>query len=138
VDSKQFDELVARLASGPSRRDTLKGLVGGTLAAVGVTSVAEGKGRGKAKSDKKGRKRRGGAHAEACIPTGKKCPSKKPRGRKRKTLGCDRCCQGFSVPGKSGRIKCACKPDGFSCTTATASDCCSAFCSGGTCQPYGA
>ena len=43
MDSKQFDELVARLASGQSRREALKGIAGGALASVGVTSVASAK-----------------------------------------------------------------------------------------------
>jgi hypothetical protein len=43
MDSKQFDELVARLASTASRRKAVKGVVGGTLASVGVTSVASAK-----------------------------------------------------------------------------------------------
>ena len=47
MDSKQFDELVARLASGQSRREALKGIAGGALASVGVTSVAAAQGKGK-------------------------------------------------------------------------------------------
>ena len=50
MDSKQFDELVARLASTASRRNAVKGVIGGTLASVGVTSVAStAKGNGKGK-----------------------------------------------------------------------------------------
>jgi hypothetical protein len=48
MDSKQFDELVAKLASAATRREAVKGVLGGTLASVGVTSVAsakKGKGR---------------------------------------------------------------------------------------------
>src|SRR5215212_1806333 len=52
MDSKQFDELVARLASTASRRNAVKGVLGGTLASVGVTSVASAKKKAKA-SDKK-------------------------------------------------------------------------------------
>ena len=55
MDSKQFDELVARLASTASRRNAVKGVVGGALASVGVTSVAAKKG-GKNKSKGKGKK----------------------------------------------------------------------------------
>jgi hypothetical protein len=40
MDSKQFDELVARLASAATRRNAVKGVVGGALASVGVSSVA--------------------------------------------------------------------------------------------------
>jgi hypothetical protein len=54
MDSKQFDELVARLASGATRRDAVKGVVGGTLASVGVMSVASAKkGKGKGPKNKK-------------------------------------------------------------------------------------
>jgi hypothetical protein len=56
MDSKQFDELVARLASTASRRNAVKGVVGGALASVGVTSVAAEKGgQGKAKGPKEGK-----------------------------------------------------------------------------------
>jgi len=55
MDSKQFDELVARLASATTRRNAVKGVVGGALATVGVTSVAAEKG-GKGKSKGKGKK----------------------------------------------------------------------------------
>jgi hypothetical protein len=47
MDKDKFDELIARLAEGPSRRDALKGILGGALASVGVSSLAEGKGKGK-------------------------------------------------------------------------------------------
>jgi hypothetical protein len=78
-----------------------------------------------------GRKGRGGAHAEACIPTGKKCPSKKPRGRKAKHLGCDKCCQGHFTVNSNGRNKCACQPEGLACSSTT--ECCTGVCSGGLC-----
>ena len=44
MDAKQFDKLVARLAGAATRRDAVKGVVGGALASVGVTSVAAEKG----------------------------------------------------------------------------------------------
>jgi hypothetical protein len=53
LDSKQFDELVARLASTASRRKAVKGVVGGTLASVGVTSVASAKNNKKHKNKEK-------------------------------------------------------------------------------------
>jgi hypothetical protein len=40
MDSKKFDELIARLASGASRRETVKGALGGALAAAGITALA--------------------------------------------------------------------------------------------------
>jgi hypothetical protein len=137
VDSKQFDALVARLAKGPSRRDALKGIVGGTLAAVGVTSVidadADAKKKGRRGAGAENRKKgRGRAGAEACIQTGKKCPAKKPRGKKKKKLSCDKCCQGTTTTGANGKTKCACKPSGpgtaSSCTAQTAYQCCSGIC----------
>ena len=61
MDSKQFDELVARLANATSRRNAVKGVVGGALATVGVTSVAAEKGgNGKAKGPKEGKGHKGG------------------------------------------------------------------------------
>jgi len=57
VDSKQFDELVTRLASTSTRRDAVKGVLGGTLAGVGVVSVTSAKNTGKkAKKPKKAKK----------------------------------------------------------------------------------
>ena len=99
--------------------------------------------RGSAKGE--GGKGRGGAHAEACIATGKKCPSPKPRGRKNhhhggnnnnnhghaKQLGCDRCCQGHFTVGSNGKNKCSCQPEGLTCQTTT--ECCTGVCSGGVC-----
>jgi len=46
MDSKQFDELIARLARATTRRNAVKGVIGG-LAAVGVTSVASAGPKGK-------------------------------------------------------------------------------------------
>jgi len=63
MDSKQFDELVARLASAATRRNAVKGVLGGALASVGVTSVAAekgGKGKGKAKGKGKGKGKKNG------------------------------------------------------------------------------
>ena len=56
MDSKQFDALVARLASGATRRDAVKGVLGGTLASVGVTSVASAR-KGKANAEKNNKKK---------------------------------------------------------------------------------
>lgn len=66
-------------------------------------------------------------HATACIPTGKKCPSKKPRGKKGHRLGCDKCCQKHSEAGK-----CTCQPDGKPCAFTT--ECCLGVCDSGTCR----
>jgi hypothetical protein len=129
VDSKQFDELVARLASGQSRRKALMGIAGGALASVGVTSVASAKNR-KARAEGSRNK----AKAEACIPTGKKCPAPKPRGKSKKKLGCNKCCQRF-VDTSGSKNKCACIPDTVACERDAY--CCSNNCVSGKCQPYG-
>ena len=135
MDSKQFDELVARLASGQSRRKALQGIAGGALAAVGVTAVAEGKNR-KARAEGKKHK----AKVEACIQSGKQCPSKKPRGKKKKKLGCDKCCQGATTTNAAGQTICTCKPSGTTaasaCTPGTAFQCCSNICRAGRCAAY--
>ena len=60
MDSKQFDELVARLASAATRRNALRGVVGGALTSVGVTSVASAESKGKGKGKGKGGKGKGG------------------------------------------------------------------------------
>ena len=60
MDSKQFDELVAKLANTASRRNAVKGVVGGALASVGVTSVAAKPGTGKGPKEGKGPKNGGG------------------------------------------------------------------------------
>ena len=84
MDSKQFDELVARLASGTTRRTAVKGVVGGALASVGVTSVvAAKKHKASAEHKKKGKR-------------GKKCKSKqtichKPYGSPAVTLVVSAC-----------------------------------------------
>lgn len=77
--------------------------------------------------------RRRKVQAEACIPSGKICPSKKPRGKKKKKLGCTRCCQHFSVPAGGGKRKCACKPDTVACDND--SECCSGVCAGECVSP---
>lgn len=72
--------------------------------------------------------------AEACIPTGKPCPSKKPRGHtkrgKARTLSCNRCCQGHTAV-VDGVTMCACQPDTMPCTTTT--ECCAGVCTNGSC-----
>jgi hypothetical protein len=53
MDSKQFDELIARLARATTRRNAVKGVIGGGLAAVGVTSVASAGPKGKKEGQNK-------------------------------------------------------------------------------------
>ncbi len=49
MDAREFDDLIARIASASSRRHAVKGVLGGALAGAGVVAVADAKG-------KKGRK----------------------------------------------------------------------------------
>jgi hypothetical protein len=84
VDSKQFEELVARLASGPSRRDALKGAVGGLLAVVGVSSAADSKDTDKAK--KKGAKK-DKAKQSSAKTGGVEAEHRRRRGRRRRRGG---------------------------------------------------
>ncbi len=63
MDSKKFEELVSRLAKTPSRRDALKGAVGGLLGVVGVTSAGD-----VVEAGRNGRRRRrggGGSRSES-------------------------------------------------------------------------
>jgi hypothetical protein len=120
VDPRRFDAVIQRLAQKHSRRALVGGSVGASvLAALGL--------------DEDARANTHGVAAEACIPTGKQCPSKKPRGKKGKKLGCKQCCQGFSIRGRRGKRKCSCKPGGQPCTADSASACCTGTCQGGVC-----
>jgi hypothetical protein len=120
VDPRRFDDLIQRLAQRRSRRS----LVGGSLGASVLAALGLGE---------EVLARKDGVSAEACIPSGKKCPAKKPRGKKAKKLGCKQCCQRFSIGGRKGNRKCSCKPVGQPCTTDRASDCCTGICDGSFC-----
>ena len=151
MDHKEFDELVARLANAASRRDALKGLVGSSLAAVGITTAAfddtEAKGKGgknrRAGTENKDNNKKGkggggdndgggSVGAEACIPTGKKCPAKKPRGKSGKTLGCNKCCQRRTAVNANGKTVCYCAETGTACTQTR--ECCDGVCASGFCR----
>lgn len=71
---------------------------------------------------------------EACIPTGQRCPSHKPRGKKGRRLSCAQCCQRLVVTDARGKRVCACTPAGQSCISGGASQCCSGLCDGSICQ----
>ena len=73
MDPATFDGMTQRFSGALSRRQ----LVGGSVGA----SVLAAMGWGETTLAKRKRQRVG---AEACIPSGKKCPSKKPRGKKGK------------------------------------------------------
>jgi hypothetical protein len=60
MDAKQINELVARLTEGLSRRDALKGVLGGALAAIGISAAIDDdaeakKGKGKRKRGRGGK-----------------------------------------------------------------------------------
>jgi hypothetical protein len=112
--------MIQRLAQRHSRRSLVGGSFGASvLAALGLGEEVLA--------------RKDGVSAEACIPSGKKCPAKKPRGKKAKKLGCKQCCQRFSIGGRKGNRKCSCKPVGQPCTADRASDCCTGICDGSFC-----
>lgn len=146
MEGSTFDRLVRAVVAGGSRRRLVGLLIGAPLACLQSSSdVTE------ARPGRKGhrhhaqhqqhhtptRRRKdqhGETHVEACIPTGQRCPSKKVRGKKGKTLDCNACCQRSFITETSGKKVCGCQPNGGSCTAATASSCCSGFCDGATCQ----
>ena len=146
MDGSSFDRMVRVLATLPTRRAVLRRLIGVPLGAVlaipdrGVGTEARGR---KARrhlahrqqrraTTQRSRRRDRAAGAEACIPTGKQCPSKKPRGRKGKKLSCAQCCQDLVVTDADGTRVCGCLPNGRSCIETTS--CCSGICQSGTCQ----
>ena len=91
MDHKQFDELVVKLTSAPSRRDALKGLIGGTLASIGVAAdtLAKGKGGGKGGGGKGGGK---GGHKGGGKGHNKNNKNKCGAGKKR----CDGNCRNIT------------------------------------------
>jgi hypothetical protein len=112
--------MIQRLAQRHSRRSLVGGSFGASvLAALGLGEEVLA--------------RKDGVSAEACIPSGKKCPARKPRGERAKKLGCKQCCQRFSIGGRKWNRKCSCKPVGQPCTTDRASDCCTGICDGSFC-----
>lgn len=86
MDGKDFDALVERLTSGTSRRNAVRGMVGGALTSVGAASLAEeAAGKGKGKGKRKGRNRRDKGRDDAAAEKKKKkkkticfCPSSNP------------------------------------------------------------
>jgi hypothetical protein len=156
LESEQFDALVRRLFTLRSRRSTLAGAISALVAFDAGQAHVLGKPKGPRRDGANGRhdpgrqrahadgksghakterhQNDGRAGAEACIPTGKPCPSKKPRGKRHKhklTLGCDQCCQATFVTAGDGSKRCACKQNGIACETSA--HCCSGICSSGAC-----
>ena len=121
VDPRTFDGMIRKLSGSLSRRS----LVGGSLGASVLAAI----GLGEETLAKK-------VTAEACIPTGKRCPSKKPRGRtgkngKPKKLSCNQCCQRRVTQNAKGQNICHCAPEGEACTETR--ECCDGRCIGGVC-----
>src|SRR4051812_23165771 len=77
---------------------------------------------------------RDAARTEACIPTGQRCPSKKPQGKHVKKLSCKHCCQLLVVTDAGGKKVCGCQPNGAKCGDASSFACCSGYCNGTSCQ----
>jgi hypothetical protein len=55
VDAREFDELITRIAQASSRRNAVRGVLGGALAGAGVAAAADAKGKGKGKKGRKGK-----------------------------------------------------------------------------------
>jgi hypothetical protein len=128
VDPQSFDRMIQHLSQARSRRSLMGGSLGaGVLATVGLGDEAQAR---TVSTD-------GAARAEACIPSGKMCPSRKPRGKHGKTLSCNDCCEDFSVPYRTRKGKqvrrCACKPVGQPATTPQQWQCCSGVSDGAVC-----
>jgi hypothetical protein len=131
VDPHKFDGMIQKLSASLSRRSLVGGALGASLlAVVGLNEPVPAK-------NKKNRAKGG-----ACIPSGKQCPSLKPRGRrgkgnkKPKKLTCDQCCEGRSITVTNSQGKqvqtCGCLQTDTACTTET--ECCSNVCANGFCQ----
>jgi hypothetical protein len=147
MDPQLFDRLTRAFSRAGSRRWLVRRLTSlpltGLLAVVAEETAASARGR-KAhrhhahdrhrhpKAER--RKEQRDTHGEACIPTGQRCPAKKPRGKQGKKLSCSHCCQGASTTDASGKRVCACRPTGTACTTDSATACCSGLCDAGSCQ----
>jgi hypothetical protein len=109
VDPHSFDGLVRRFSRALSRRS----LVGGTIGAA-VLAAAGGRESGLARKGKRGPKTEKKIKQDDCLPQGKKC------------------CQRYHVENDNGKKKCACRPDGFECSSG--SQCCGGSCQGNVCQ----
>jgi hypothetical protein len=117
VDAKEFDDLVAKLTSGPSRRDALKGVLGGALAAAGLSADALSKGKGggkKGRGEGKGKKGRGKGGPGA-AGRGK---GKGKSGITQEAFKCSKCSQRCAsgrckrFRDNRGRRRCRCRPYG--------------------------
>jgi hypothetical protein len=132
MDDRHFDRISRIVGSSIDRRTGLRGL-GVLLASLLTGRLTVGPMHPDvARAASAHRKRR--LRAETCIPTGKPCPAKKPRGHdkhgKARKLSCNRCCQKHTTV-VDGQTQCACQPDGLPCQLIT--ECCSGICTNGVC-----
>lgn len=146
MDKGRFDALARTVARVATRRSLLSRLLGLSLIPLPAGHVAgdetvRARRQRRDRSHQRQRKRasseqhqRRSSHSEACIPTGQRCPSKKPRGKKGKKLSCRHCCQHLVVNDAAGKKVCGCLPNGSSCTTDSAFTCCSGSCVDGGCS----
>src|SRR4051794_24588029 len=129
MDVRDFDRVTRLIGSSFERRAGLRGLV---AMAVGALTGSAAFAVLPATTEAKAHRRR--VQAAACIPTGKPCPSKKPRGHnkhgKARILSCNRCCQKHTAV-VNGEVRCACQPNGQPCRQTT--ECCLGVCTNGAC-----
>lgn len=124
MEHLKFDRLTKVIGQPASRRGGIRAAIGALLALGG----------GQVLDAEPATARRRHLRAEACIPTGKPCPSKKPRGHnkhgKARILSCNRCCQKHTAV-VNGQVQCACQPNGQPCEFTT--ECCLGVCTNGVC-----
>ena len=131
MDAERFDTLTRALLRGGTRRAAVSSLLAGSLSLLTLAETVARKTR-RAEGTKQG-----DATAEACIPTGKRCPSPKSRGKRGKNrkqaahLSCSQCCQRRTAQDAQGYTVCSCAPDNTPCTEN--SDCCLGVCNGEVC-----
>jgi hypothetical protein len=133
MDAARIDRLARALAAIGTRRGLLALLTAMALPGVLLTALrADADAAGRRKTRRQ-RRNDGKPKREACIPTGQRCPSKKPRGKKRKKLSCNDCCQRRVTTNAKGKRVCSCTPNGQLCTETR--QCCSGVCTGDFCNP---
>jgi hypothetical protein len=111
VDPRTFDEMIRQLSRSLSRRSLVGGSLGASLlAAVGLGDAALAK----------------KANAEACVPAGRRC------GTKKKDPPCGKCCHRYHIVKRNGKKKCACRPADVGCSNR--SQCCTGICENRTCR----